>query len=115
MLAPRANRERQPEYVVLRAAENQEIWPVGWPLKKPRRNVLPGMFELVNVELEDIPLSQLLEVLGERLKVPMLIDQAARHGRNSSAKSACRAFQEIDVSIVLIRHWPTAVEILLRV
>ena len=35
------------------------------------------MFELVNVELEDIPLSQLLDVLGERLKVPMLFDQAA--------------------------------------
>ncbi len=35
------------------------------------------MFELVNVELEDIPLSQLLDVLGERLKVPILLDQAA--------------------------------------
>ena len=77
VLAPRANRARQPEYIVLRAAENQETWPVGWPLKKPERKVLPGMFELVNVELEDIPLSQLLDVLGERLKVPILFDQAA--------------------------------------
>jgi hypothetical protein len=77
VLAPRAGHDRQPEYAVLRATENQEVWPVGWPLKKPERNVLPGMFELVNVELDDIPLSQLLDVLGERLKVPMLPDQAA--------------------------------------
>jgi hypothetical protein len=77
VLAPRAGRDREPEYVVLRAAENQEAWPVGWPLKKPERNVVPGMFDLVSVELDDIPLSQLLDVLGERLKLPMLFDQAA--------------------------------------
>jgi hypothetical protein len=76
-LAPRTNPKRQPEYVVMRASENLEAWPVGWPPKKPERDLLPGLFELVNVELEDIPLSQLLDVLGDRLKVPLLFDQAA--------------------------------------
>ena len=42
-----------------------------------RKDVAPGMFEVLNVELDDIPLSQLLGVLGERLKLPMVIDRPA--------------------------------------
>lgn len=73
-LVPRLGTNRQPELLIAKVAEGGEAWPVGWPPKKPERNLLPGNFELVNVELEDVPLSQVTDAISERLKTPFLFD-----------------------------------------
>lgn len=75
-LVPQQDAQHRPQYMLQRLADSRESWPIGWPLKKAERDVVPGMFELINVEIEDIPLSQLLSVIGERLKVPVLVDRA---------------------------------------
>jgi hypothetical protein len=50
-------------------------WPVGWPSEKPPREALPELFTFLNAEIEEEPLSQALtEVVGRRLKVPLLVD-----------------------------------------
>jgi hypothetical protein len=82
MLVPRLNANRQPEYLVTAAKEGAEAWPVGWPSKKPDRDVLPGLFEVLNVEVDDVALSDVLEAIGVRIKAPLLFDhnRLARQG-----------------------------------
>ena len=76
VLVPRVNAQRQPEYAVIEAGP-KEVWPAGWPPQKPEPKVLPGLFEMLKAELDDIPLSQLLEVAAERLETPIVLDRAA--------------------------------------
>jgi hypothetical protein len=74
-LVPQLDAQRRPQYMIVRAADARESWPIGWPLKKAEREVVPGMFELLNVEIDDIPLAQLVSVISERLKLPVLVDR----------------------------------------
>lgn len=73
-LVPQLDAQRRPLYMI--ASDTRESWPVGWPLKKPERDIVPDMFELVNVQIDDIPLAQLVSVIGERIKVPVLVDRS---------------------------------------
>jgi hypothetical protein len=75
-LVPQQDAQHRPQYMLQPLTDSRESWPIGWPLKKAERDVVPGMFELINVEIDDIPLAQLLSVIGERLKVPVLVDRA---------------------------------------
>ena len=52
----------------------KESWPVGWPPKKPPKDVLPDLFKFLNVEIADTPLVEALEAIRGRLKVPLLLD-----------------------------------------
>jgi hypothetical protein len=52
----------------------RESWPVGWPAKKPPKDVLPALFKFLNVEVNDTPLAESLEAVRGRLEVPMLVD-----------------------------------------
>ncbi|MGC3972551.1 MAG: hypothetical protein QM775_35965 [Pirellulales bacterium] len=76
-LAPRLRADGKPEYYVTKAAANQDVWPVGWPPEKPLPEIAPELFTLRNVEIDDIPASQLLQVVADRTKLPMLFDEQA--------------------------------------
>jgi hypothetical protein len=75
VLAPQLSEKREPQYRIAAAAT--ESWPIGWPLKKAEKDVAPAMFEIVNAEIDDIPLTQLLEVVSDRVKLPFVIDRPA--------------------------------------
>jgi hypothetical protein len=77
VLVPRLNDRRQPEYFITTKGDSKEIWPAGWPLKKPEREVLPDLFDILKIEIDDIPVSQVLEAIGGRLKTPVVLDHAA--------------------------------------
>lgn len=63
---------------VRRAAES---WPVGWPSQKSPRETAPQLLEFLTVEIADTPLSQALDAIRGRLKMPLLFDHnsLARH------------------------------------
>jgi len=69
-------------YTVQKARPGLEIWPVGWEPDKPRRDVLPALFEFHNVNIQGVSAAVALEAIGKRLKVPVLLDHnaMARHG-----------------------------------
>lgn len=77
-LLPRANSAKKVEYAIVKPAERQATWPVGWPLedRKPK-DVVPALFETLNAEIDDIPLTEAIDVLAERLKVHVLYDHHA--------------------------------------
>ncbi len=77
VLEPRLDARKQPEYVITHTGPNRTPWPVGWPTDKPARELLPALFEQLNVEIEDTPLSETLTAIGGRLKTPVLYDHYA--------------------------------------
>jgi hypothetical protein len=52
-----------------------QVWPVGWPAKRPPRETLPDLFKFLNVEVSDTPLAESMEAIRGRLGVPLLVDQ----------------------------------------
>jgi hypothetical protein len=76
-MVPRATSSGGIEYFITRARADQDVWPVGWPAEKPIPEMVPDLFTLRNVQIDDIPASQLLTVVAERVKVPMLFDEQA--------------------------------------
>jgi hypothetical protein len=80
-LVPRSDGE-QVAYALVPADESQQAWPVGWPAEKPVRELVPVMFEFLNVEINGVSAATAIEAIGGRLKVPVLVDHAAlsRHG-----------------------------------
>ena len=69
------------QYAVVRGGPDVEIWPIGWPTQKPLPEVLPMLYESLNANVLDRPVSEVLGVLSKRLKVPFLLDHnaLARH------------------------------------
>lgn len=95
VLLPRLDAGSKLHCAIVPAATTKEAWPVGWPLEQQReQDLVPEMYELRNVELEDVPLSQVLEAIGGRLKLPILFDH------NSLAR------QGIDPAKVNVRQPP---------
>ena len=69
---------KQIKYSVLKAQSDvKEFWPVGRPPQAPPPEVLPGLFEFLNVNVQSIPAATVLDTIGKRLKTPVLYDRAA--------------------------------------
>lgn len=70
------------ELRIVRAGADQEVWPIGWESEKPERDLLPELFEILNANIQGVTVSQALEAMAARLKVPAFCDHnaIARHG-----------------------------------
>ena len=81
-LVPRPSAEAAIEYAIVAEREGVKPWPIGWEPKKSKRETLPGLLEFLNANLEGVPLTEVLDILAERLDTPMLMDHnaMARHG-----------------------------------
>lgn len=62
--------------IVERSSRDVKPWPIGWKPKN-RIKTLPGLFKTKSINVERIPISQVLKVISKRLEVPVLIDRAA--------------------------------------
>ena len=51
-------------------------WPIGWPLNpdKPQGQVVPALFKMVPVELEDVPLTDVLTAASQSAEIPIVLD-----------------------------------------
>jgi hypothetical protein len=55
----------------------EENWPIGWESEARPRELAPLLFESVNAHIAGYSLREALDVLGPRIKVPLLIDSWA--------------------------------------
>lgn len=53
----------------------KEVWPVGWKPTKPVKELVPDLLKFIDVEIEDTPVSEVLEAVGGKLKIPVIVDQ----------------------------------------
>jgi hypothetical protein len=68
-------------YEISRAQGGSQSWPIGWKPKAKPNQVLPALFEFLNVEISEIPISEALAAIEGRLKVPFLLDHNALAAR----------------------------------
>lgn len=97
-------REQQSVRTVIRRANSDEdIWPIGWPLKGKRQAVAPQLFEMLPVEIDDFPLLETLAALQERIELPMLFDynSLARQGIDLENARASYPGKKTSYSLVL--------------
>lgn len=64
-------------YQVGAAQAGRESWPVGRGPSGKTNEKFPELFEFLNVEIQDIPVSEALEAIALRLKVPFIYDRNA--------------------------------------
>lgn len=50
-------------------------WPIGWELKLSRQKTAPRYFELIPVQLSDVPLRDVLLAASKASGIPMLLDE----------------------------------------
>jgi hypothetical protein len=76
-------------YSVIQARPELQVWPVGWEPEKPRPEVLPALFEFHDVTIQGVSAATALEAIGQRLKVPVLVDHnaLARYGIDPAKKN----------------------------
>ena len=64
----------------LRIADSRRVkehWPIGWQPKAAAGETVPELFKFLNVEVTDVSLGKTLAAIGDRLKVPIVIDYNA--------------------------------------
>lgn len=49
-------------------------WPVGWPVDESPRKLVPKLFKLVPVELQEAPLEDVIEAISVTAEVPIYFD-----------------------------------------
>jgi len=81
-MVPRESGSRGLACVVTKGKPNMEAWPVGWEPEKKPGDVVPGLFEFLNANVQGVAVPQVLQAVGGRLEVPVLLDHnaLARHG-----------------------------------
>jgi hypothetical protein len=67
------------ELAVSPRSEDSDHWPIGWPLDpdKPQGQLVPNLFKMVPVNLEDVPLPDVLAAAAKASEVPIVIDYHA--------------------------------------
>jgi hypothetical protein len=81
VLVPRKEADGTIKLWITDVRNARESWPVGWPPETKPIETAPKLFNNLNVEIDDTPLSQALEAIGGRIEMPILYDHnsLARH------------------------------------
>jgi hypothetical protein len=73
---PTKPRGGEVELRIVAADSDGETWPVGWKLKKSPRGTVPALFEFINVEVDGYTLSEAIDAIAPRIKLPIRWDHA---------------------------------------
>lgn len=76
-IVPRDDGGGQVQYAVLPARPGMTIWPVGWEPERPRRELVPGLFEFLTVNVQGVSVAKVIEAVSGRLELPVLWDRSA--------------------------------------
>ncbi|MHB8969135.1 MAG: hypothetical protein ACYC3X_04205 [Pirellulaceae bacterium] len=73
---------------VTKPSGKEEAWPVGISPKGSPDKLVPALFKFINVDINDLPLSEALEAIRGRLDIPVLFDHLAlaKHEIDLNAK-----------------------------
>jgi len=54
-----------------------KTWPIGWTSDKSDHDAVPSLYELRNVNVQNVSAATALGAIGKRLKIPVLLDRKA--------------------------------------
>jgi hypothetical protein len=91
------------QYRVEEPRTDRESWPVGWKPKGRANEVLPALFDYLNVEISDTSVADALEAIQGRLKVPCVFDRAAMklHDVDPASAQASVPAKRMTYSLIL--------------
>jgi hypothetical protein len=103
VLTPDRPQASELQYKVGRAQADRQGWPIGWQPPAKSNEVWPQLFDFLNVEIQDIPVSEALEAIEGRLKVPFVYDRNAMalHGVDPSKVQADVPSKRMTYSLIL--------------
>lgn len=104
-LAPQRSAEGELQFTVFGPSSNSEIWPVGWTAEERRRELVPKLFEFLNVEISGVSVAQAVDVIRQRLGVAILYDHVAMavHGLDPAEVTAELPAKRTSYSLALQR------------
>jgi hypothetical protein len=73
-MTPRRGEDGRLEYVVELEQADREVWPTGWPPVGSKVDLMPALYEIVEVDMEGVSLAEALQVICERTKLRILYD-----------------------------------------
>jgi hypothetical protein len=76
-VTPQNDRGRISYMIVKSQSNSTETWPVGWTPDQPVPKLLPGLYRVGNVSIQDYTVSAAMEAVGKRVKTPVLYDRRA--------------------------------------
>ena len=81
MVKPTGQGARTVGLQVTRIGKPEDAWPIGTRPKESPGELAPDLFKFINVEINDRPLSEALDAIEQRVKIPFLYDHnaLARH------------------------------------
>jgi hypothetical protein len=79
------------ELLVEPLEQRKDQWPVGWKLQKQRLKAAPKLFAMSPIELDQVPLTDLLSTVAELTETPVMLD-------NYEIEKAKIDLSKIDVS-----------------
>ncbi|MGD9720605.1 MAG: hypothetical protein AB7O59_16620 [Pirellulales bacterium] len=65
------------QYRVVPGQRGSSAWPLGWTPQKRVNDVLPRLFEFLNVEITGIPVSEAVDAIADRLELKTFYDHNA--------------------------------------
>ena len=71
---PKLEPQNKYRYKIIALTPDVKTWPVGWASEKQRRELVPKLFEFLNVNVENVPIAEVLGAVSKRLEVPVLYD-----------------------------------------
>jgi len=75
-LIPRTS-ARGPVLVVGEPLRGETPWPIGWPPETTGAKAAPSLFEFHEINVDNVSVSKILEAIGARTTIPILIDPLA--------------------------------------
>jgi hypothetical protein len=75
--APQRSPQGELQFLVFAPSGEAETWPIGWPAEERRRELAPKLFEFLNVEISGVSVALAVDVIRQRLALPMLYDHVA--------------------------------------
>jgi hypothetical protein len=76
-LVPRRTAQRSVECVILASRPGVEAWPIGWEPAKSIKTLVPAYYEAFSANVENVPVTTVIDAVAKRLSVPFLVDHYA--------------------------------------
>jgi hypothetical protein len=76
-MAPRRGQSADVNCGIVEIGPDVAVWPVGLSGENRRKELLPILFEFLNVEIDNFTVNEVLESVGPRMNVPILFDWLA--------------------------------------
>jgi hypothetical protein len=80
--------QKDVQCVIVASQATLEVWPIGWEPKKSATALVPAYYEMFKANIENVPVTTVLDAVAKRLAVPFLLDHYALGRQKIEPKKA---------------------------